>query len=401
MKPRVAFLTTHPIQYQVPVFRLLSQREDLELEVLFCQIPDAEQQGAEFGVAFQWDVPLLDGYPFHVLDNVAGQPSVTAFNGCDTPGLTRLFRQRGYDVVVINGWVVKSCLQGLRACRRLGIPCLVRGEANDLRARPWWKRSLQKRLVQRYSRCLAIGKANHDFYRARGVPESQLDWAPYCIENDRFSAAADQRASRRPGLRKRFGIAEDATCFLFSGKLIEKKHPVELLRAAAGAAARGARLHILMVGDGPLRGACEALLSDTAATLPVTMTGFLNQSEIVDAYVASDCLVLPSDAGETWGLVTNEAMACGRPALVSDLAGCHPDLITAQTGEVIPFGDWDAWGAALRRWSQDSKRLAALGRTARQHIESYTPQIATDGIAAAVAKVTLPRRTRSRVEVGG
>ena len=81
----------------------------------------------------------------------------------------------------------------------------------------------------------------------------------------------------------------------------------------------------LMVGDGELRQRCEEEVSKRQ--LPVTFTGFLNQSEIISAYVGADCLVLSSDAGETWGLVVNEAMACSRPALVSDLAGCHLDLI--------------------------------------------------------------------------
>jgi glycosyltransferase involved in cell wall biosynthesis len=64
----------------------------------------------------------------------------------------------------------------------------------------------------------------------------------------------------------------------------------------------------------------------------VTFTGFLNQSEISQAYVAADCLVLPSDEGETWGLVVNEALACGLPAIVSDRCGCAEDL-------ALPLGE--------------------------------------------------------------
>lgn len=386
MPYRVAFLTTHPIQYQVPVFRALERMEDIDLTVLYCQLPDAKQQGDGFGVAFEWDIPLLDGYTYHVLKNVAAVPSLTDYHGCDTPEIQTYLATHGFDAVVINGWVVKSCLQGLKACRRLGIPCIVRGEANDLRARPFWKRWLQARLVRRYAACLPIGNANRAFYLARGVASDRLFPARYCVENERFASAADRLATQREALRAAWGIAPAATCFLFSGKLIDKKAPVPLLKAFASAVARGANAHLLVVGDGPLREECEAVVRESNA--PITMAGFLNQSQIVEAYVAADCLVLPSDAGETWGLVANEAMAVGRPVLVSDLAGCSRDLIVAgQTGEVIPFGDWEVWSDRIRFWSGQREQLQTMGFAAAAHIAHYTPLAAAEGIASAVRTV--------------
>jgi glycosyltransferase involved in cell wall biosynthesis len=58
-----------------------------------------------------------------------------------------------------------------------------------------------------------------------------------------------------------------------------------------------------------------------------SFTGFLNQTQISKAYVAADCLVLPSNHQETWGLVVNEALASGLPCLASDACGCSEDLI--------------------------------------------------------------------------
>ena len=121
---------------------------DVELTVLFAMIPDAAAQGAGFGVQFEWDIPLLDGYQYQVLNNIAPMPSVTRFSGCDTPGIFEVLKALRPDAVIVNGWVVKTCLQALWACKRLGIPCLVRGEANNLRARPAWKRWLQRLLGQ-------------------------------------------------------------------------------------------------------------------------------------------------------------------------------------------------------------------------------------------------------------
>ena len=71
----------------------------------------------------------------------------------------------------------------------------------------------------------------------------------------------------------------------------------------------------------------------------VRMLGFVNQSELPGIYASADVLVVPSDFRETWGLVVNEAMACGTPAVVSVAVGCAPDLIMeGLTGAIFPCG---------------------------------------------------------------
>ena len=381
MPLRTVFVTSHPIQYQAPVFRELALRPELDFQVWFCHLPDARQQGEGFGVEFAWDLPLREGYASEVLRNVAAQPSVTEYAGCDTPEIFERLRAGNFDAVIVNGWVVKSCVQTVRACRRLKIPCLVRGEANLLRPRAWWKRLLHRQWLKQYAAFLTIGRANADFYRQHGAREEQLFPAPYCIENARYAAAATSPL-RGVQFRQEFQLPADTVCFLFCAKFIDKKHPLELLQAFHKAHAAGMQARLVMVGDGELKNACQQFAEQHQ--LPVTFTGFLNQTQIANAYVGTDCLVLPSDHGETWGLVVNEAMACGRPAIVSDLVGCHADLISADTGAVFPFGDWDALSRQLSEFSGDRSRLQRLGENARRLIDNYSPKVAADGITRAV-----------------
>jgi glycosyltransferase involved in cell wall biosynthesis len=390
-RPRVAFVTSHPIQYQVPVFRCLAECELIDFQVLYAMLPDSTAQGEGFGVEFAWDLPLLEGYKYRVLENVSTNPSVTRYSGCDTPSIRDVLSQQEIDVVVVNGWVVKTCLQTLRACKRFGIPCIVRGEANLLRPRPRWKKALQRQLIRRYDAYLPIGTASREFYRSHGIKDSDMFDAKYCIENDRFEKAAVEAAPRRAELRERWSVAEGDTCFLFCGKFEEKKHPLELLIALETAIRpmskvhenRDSRLHLLMVGDGQLRVECETYAKQRK--LPVTFAGFLNQSEIVDSYVASDCLVLPSDHGETWGLVVNEAMACGRPAITSDQVGCTRDLIHESiTGRSFPFGDWDALANCFVELARDPEKLTEMGESAKKLIADFSPLRAADGIVDAV-----------------
>ncbi len=391
MSHKLIAVETHPIQYKAPLFRMLASRPDLELKVLYAMIPDTIQQGAGFGVSFAWDVPLLEGYPHEVLENVSPDPSVTRFAGCDTPGIDGVLKRERPGAVLVNGWVVKTCLQVLWACRRLEIPCLVRGEANLLRPRAWWKHVLHRLLLRQYQGWLPIGSANRAFYRYHRCRESHMFPAPYAVDNDRFSADAAARAGTRDALRESFGIPTDAVVFLLCGKLEPKKHPMDVLQALQNLSAF--RFHpsslspfLLIVGDGPLRRECEGYAAEHH--LPVEFAGFLNQSRLPDAYAAADVLVLPSDAGETWGLVVNEAMASGRPVIVSRKAGCCDDLvIDGATGFAFDCGDLGGLARQMVRYLEDPGLSARQGLAAARHIENFGLKQAADGIVAAVKAV--------------
>jgi len=368
MKPiRLVVVETHPIQYKAPLFRLLAAHPQIDLTVFYAILPDAAQQGAGFGVPFEWDVPLLEGYPYEVLENRAKHPTVYRFGGCDTPGIMARLREIRPDAVLVNGWVSKTCLQALWACKRLGIPCLVRGEANLLRKRAAWKHVLHELLLRQYAAFLAIGSANHEFYR--------------------FHHCAEDRHRNR--LREGFGIPADSTIFLFAGKLESKKNPLDLLEAVSRLPSDLlAHAHVLMVGDGPLRSDCERLVREKS--LSVTMAGFLNQSRLPDAYVAADVLVLPSDAGETWGLVVNEAMASGRPVLVSRSAGCCADLVQeGETGHSFALHDVQRLSNLMASYLRDPTCSERQGAAAFRQIQSFCHATIVEGILSALQAVAL------------
>jgi glycosyltransferase involved in cell wall biosynthesis len=198
-------------------------------------------------------------------------------------------------------------------------------------------------LFGRVQQFLYIGKANRRLYESFGVRPEQLSYAPYCVDNDRFAQQADLLTPERGDIRRQWGIPDNAFCVLFAAKFIDKKRPFDLIRAAADPRLKSLEtpLHLLFVGSGELgadmRDSCDVVFDaepqggggcEERRDLPkATFAGFLNQTEISKAYVAADCIVLPSDYRETWGLVVNEAMASGLPCIVSDSAGCGEDLV--------------------------------------------------------------------------
>lgn len=360
----LAILTTHPIQYQIPLWQALSKTDCIPFEVWYLTDHGTRQSyDVQFGQSFAWDIDTLAGYP-HCFLPVTNRTQVNNFGQLRlNSSIGHLFKEKHIEALWIQGWQVMAYWQAVWYAYQQGIPVWLRGESNDLSNSRWpksaVKRLLLKQFFNRISYFLYIGSANRRLYQQFGVPEQKLVSAPYGVDNQRFAQASQKLAGERTTIRQKWNVPENAFCFLFCGKLISKKRPFDLLEAFERIIAENPllgieeRIHLLIVGSGELR----ELLHTKAQQLElnygrslVTFVGFLNQTEIPEAYVAADCLVLPSDAGETWGLVVNEAMACGCPAIVSNLCGCAEDLIQP-LGEtyVYPCGDVTELAHRLQR----------------------------------------------------
>jgi glycosyltransferase involved in cell wall biosynthesis len=383
----LAIVASHPVQYQAPWYRALATM--VELKVFFAHRITAEQQAsAGFDVPFEWNVPLFDGYRHEWLINVSSNPAVDRFRGCDTPQLAERLARGRFDAVVVNGWNLLSYWQAIRAARRNGIPVMVRGDSQLVTERGALRRGVKRmvypRLLRSFDAMLTVGARNEAYYRHYGVASDRLFRSPHCVDNDFFSHAAEDARRHPDGIRRRAGIAEEAVVFLFAGKLIPKKRPLDFLAALAQARRTRPDVRGIIAGDGPLRADVDAYCGthDTGCTT----IGFLNQLEIASAYAAADALVLASDGGETWGLVVNEAMACGVPAIVSDAAGCAPDLVDeGRTGFTFPIGDVAALSdrmLALAASGADGR--AVLGRRAHERIAAFSPHAAAAGVVNAM-----------------
>jgi len=143
---------------------------------------------------------------------------------------------------------------------------------------------------------------------------------------------------------------------------------------------------LLYVGDGPLRREIEKRAKQEAIP-DVQITGFLNQSEIPQAYVAGDILVLPS-AHEPWGLVVNEAMNFALPIIVSDRVGCTPDLVhEGESGFVFPYHSVDSLARAIETLVTDPGRRRSFGQRSLEIIADWGLGQTVKGIMDATQQV--------------
>jgi glycosyltransferase involved in cell wall biosynthesis len=387
-RTRLLIASSHPIQYHSPLFRQLTDDPAIDPDVLYLTLPSSETQGLGFGKPFTWDVPLLEGYRWHQAISGRGLGITSGYRGV---WLRHPDRELGWGsngerpaALLLTGWHFLGLLQLFIAAKLKRIPVLLRMDSNDFRPRSWILDLIYRILFMGVDIVLTVGAANARWCRLNGIPPSRMVPSPHFVDNAFFAERAATFRLQRQELRQRWQIPADAFCFLFAGKLQPKKRPQDLLEAFALVKAQGKMpgrpLHLLMVGTGEMEASCRIQVE--ALQLPISFVGFLNQSEIPGAYAVTDCLVLPSDHGESWGLVVNEAMACGLPAIVTDLVGCAEDLVhSGVTGDVVPCAKPEVLAQSLIRMAANPERAARMGEKARELIlTKYTIEAAAEGI---------------------
>ena len=395
-KYNLAILSTHPIQYHAPWFRGLAAHPGLDVHVYFChKATAADQARAGFGVEFDWDVDLLAGYLHSFLKNVANPAGHGRFGGFDTPEIAKILHEQKYDAVLVNGWNYKSAWQAIWAAWKSGVKVFVRGDSHlhfdRSRSVRVTKRLMYPRFVPRFDACLAPGAWSREYFEHYGAPPERIFFVPHVVDVDFIESESQRLAPARSELRRQWNLGDDSFVFLFVGKFTETKRPLDFVRALYESAKQGKHIRGLMGGDGPLRSACEDFVR--LHNVPVSFAGFLNQSQIVRSYACGDVLVLPS-VGETWGMVVNEAMACGRPSIISDRVGCGPDLVLPQeTGLSFPHANVMALSAAMIEMAANPLQTAEMGRNAQNRLARYSLQAAVDGVLHALEATVGARET--------
>jgi glycosyltransferase involved in cell wall biosynthesis len=390
---RIAYLVSHPIQYQSPLLAYLSQAPELDLTVFYLSIPKDGFVDHGFQRRIEWDVPMLDG--FRWLD--LGGPTKTV-GSCVRPLClsleTHLIRGR-YDAVWIHGYAHQALLRAVVAAKALGTKVLFRAETHlGVRKSSPWRESAKARVLPLFFRSvdmfLAIGTLNAQYYEAFGVPKAKIAWAPYAVDNDHFESDIRTASSRLDDLRQELDIQPGRPIILYCGKLQELKRVDDLMRAYALVSDdRGieALPYLVIVGDGPQRQDLVRL-AQTNGWAGIRFAGFRNQRELPAFYALCDVLVLPSDT-ERWGVVLNEVMNAAKPIIVSSRVGAAPDLIKqGENGFIYPVGDISALSASIRAVLSNREDRQRMGEASRRIVREFNFEAVRRGLMDARTRLS-------------
>jgi len=369
--------------YRNALFERIAAEPDFEPRVFFLHPQDSLRGWTSERLGFP-----AEFVPCWTPERLYSWPGLGGVN----PSLSRRIEAFGPDVLLIYGHAYWTQWQAMRWAVRRGAPYFLRCDSNlnnlaynRRGGKARWS-ALKTRILRRWVRtasgALTIGRANDRYWAHMGVPEQKRFLAPFAVDNDFFTGAAERFRKARETLQAEMGIG-GGRVLLFAGRLIPEKNLHRLLRAWGRCGLAGARL--LVAGSGPLEDELRGLAASLGLRNAV-FHGFQDQQGMARLYAAADALILPS-LSERWGLVVNEAMASGLPVFVSGRCGCVPDLVQhgvngwrfdpaddASLEEALdrfgrlPDADLRQWGEASRaiisRWNH-SETIAGFRRAFR------------------------------------
>lgn len=397
-RQRVLLVLSHPVQYMAPLLRRMAAHRRLEIMVGYASLRGAERSyDPGFAREVAWDVPLLDGYPWCTIRPVTPSAAERGNSGA-WRSLGELIATGGFDAAYVGGYNFREAWRAFFLAHRQGFPLLFSCEAHSLdswRVQTRIQRTLKKCLLRRFyrypDRVLAGSTGTVEFLTSLGVPRRRIHLAGNVVDNDWWL----ERVSRvdRESVRASWEIPSNAPVVLFCAKLQPWKRPGDALEAFAQCGAGGACL--VFAGDGPLLPDLKRRALELGINHRVRWLGFVNQTELPGVYAASDALLLPSSF-EPFGLVVNEAMLCGCPAIVSDRVGAKFDLVRdGETGFVVPCGDVAALAERLRQIFENRALMRRMGAAARARMNSWRPEQNVEAFADAVSEMVAERRARS------
>lgn len=399
-KVKLAYLVSHPIQYQAPLLRQIAQEPDIELTVLFgsdFSVRGYKDEGFG-GVGVKWDIPLVDGYRHEFLPVLRDDATVSIARPLNYGIFQRLRGTKdkpAFDVLWVHGYSTVNALHGMLAAKALGIPVLLRAESwlrDRERSGPKLlaKRLFFKLLSQFIDGVLPIGTLNSAYWRYYLGEDFPQFLMPYAVDNEYFQRRSEEARQRRKELQTELNLDPSRPVILFASKLQSRKRCEDLLEAYRNLSlGPGIEPHpyLVIVGDGEERAALERQAAETGFS-GIRFCGFRNQSELPRFFDLATVFVLPS-RHEPWGLIVNEVMNAGRAIIVSDDVGCQPDLITdGVEGCVFPVGDVEALTTALRRVLATPETADEMGQRGLERIRMWSFEEDIRSLRQAIAQVT-------------
>ncbi len=375
-KKKLAIITTHPIQYNAPLFRLLTERDQIAVKVFYTWGKEALKNKYDPGFAkvIDWDIPLLEGYDYEFLENVSDDKGSHRFRGIVNPDIINRIDDFGPDAVLVFGWSFVSHMKVLRHYSKNKM-VIFRGDSTLLDKSNYLKDRIRlttlKWVYIFIDYALYVGTNNFNYYRKAGLLDEQLIYVPHAVDNKRFYENEEVHELKAGVLRADLNIDPERIIFLFAGKLEEKKN-VRSLLIAFEKSGLSVKADLIIVGNGILE---VELKKDFAQKPGIHFLDFKNQSEMPAIYRIADVFVLPSTGpGETWGLAVNEAMACNRAVIVSDKSGGAVDLVDdGVNGYIFRGGDIEDLIKKLCMMAEKTKEnLKEMGARAGEKIMHFT-----------------------------
>ncbi|MCS6882530.1 MAG: glycosyltransferase [Oscillochloridaceae bacterium] len=377
-------------QFDGPLFRRIAALPDLDLTVYFNKstTPDIFHD-PELGHTRQWDNDTLSGY----------RKIVSRGDVISQVKLLRIMLAANHDLIVVSGYREWLYIAIALAGKLRSIPVGIRTDNVLLYQKEnSWKWRLKEATLPWFFKLYVTGHPTgtlaRQYLRHYRFKDEALFLFPYNVDNDYLKSISSKIFAERDKSRANLGISPKDFVVLGILKFVPREDPMTLLRAYARLVKKCPDAHLILVGDGELRGSIEQLIAQEQLD-KVHLAGFVSYSQLPRYLAISDVFVHPATR-ESWGVTVNEAMACGVPVITSDKVGSSADLITVgETGFVFRAGDHLALEDLLMKLRNDEKLRAKLSRNGSIRINEWSYEMTCRNLLMALQYVQAVRGTHS------
>lgn len=331
---RLLFITSHPIQYNAPLFAYLTKHSNFTIKVFYTLGENSSSLVDNgFGIRENWNIDLLSGYEYEFIENTSTRPSSLTYKGIKNPSLINRIKAYNPEGIVVYGWKHESHFSVMNYFHGK-VPILFRGDSIALDDSLGFSLCSQLRffflkwIYRKVDYVISPGTASDQYFLNSGIKEKQIFRAEHAVDNERFMHLSNIEEQLLLDLRYSLSIKSNETVFLFAGKFIEIKNPFLLIDAFVKLKEQNDNNRLLLVGNGLLENNIKSRINSLPQHIAssITILPFQDQNKIKLLYRLADVFVLPS-ISETWGLSVNEALASGTPVIVSNKCGCSIDLV--------------------------------------------------------------------------
>jgi len=378
MTRRLVIITEIISPYRIPLFNALAQHMDIDLHVVFLAETDPGLR--------QWRV-YKDEIKFSYRVLRSWRKQLGGYNCLLNAGMGRALESTRPDAILCGGYNYLASWRGLFWARSRSIPFLLWSESNlqDFRGGRAFVELLKTEFLRQCAGFVVPGRAAREYLQSRRIKNERIFTAVNAVDNELFARAAD--AARQHAVQLRIDLGLPDRYFLFTGRLVREKGVFELLAAYAKLEDTLRRqVGLVFVGDGAARQALEKESCEVAPGV-IRCVGFAQREQLAAYYALAEMLILPTYT-DTWGLVVNEAMACGLPVVLSRAAGCGADLVTENwNGRIVPSKDVQRLASAMSSLANQPELRARMGANSRKRILDYSPQTWCEGIVRMMESV--------------
>ncbi len=374
MIPRLLIVTEIIAPYRIPVFNALAQRGEIDLHVLFLSETDPGLR--------RWRV-YKDEIHFSYEVLPSWRKRFGDFSLLLNRGVRTALERRNPDIVLCGGYSDGASWQAAYWCKARSIPFLLWSESTALDRRRSFRTVewIKKRFLSLCRAFVVPGKSSFEYLGKLGAPEGSIFTAPNAIDVRFFSSRAEQARSNPAEVRARHALPP--RYFLFVGRLIEAKGVFDLIAAYAQLDVE-TRSEVGLIFAGA--GAAHQGLKQKSSAIEghIGFLDFVHREDLPAVYALADALMFPTHS-DPWGLVVNEAMACGLPVVGTKVAGCARDLIASGgNGLVVAPHDVRALTQAMQTLAADSTLRRQMGECSQRRIQAFSPEAWAQGVVEAV-----------------